>query len=337
MTFDIYMGKDTTVTEKYVGIIEQAVASLNCQTNHIDKIKFSRQNKNRAVIILGAIEALKASMAGYGKIVLWVQGIIPDESYMRNHSKLRVMVLSSIEKRALRKADFVFMVSNEMKNHLENKYNIKIDKYYIMPCFNDEISEASFKDHDYKANRFVYAGGFSAWQCFGETLDLYKGVEDKYGDAVSLRVLTREREAAESMIKSRGIRHYSVSHVPKEDVALELQKCKFGFCIREDDVVNRVATPTKLSSYVGNGVVPIFTHAIRDFSNVAKDSKYCLCIDDNGFYDQLDCLIRNEIDWNDIYQDFASHFGEYYSSEHYLRMEEGGIPYSIKGLLDEEG
>lgn len=44
-----------------------------------------------------------------------------------------------------------------------------------------------------------------------------------------------------------------------------LADVKFGFVLRNDVPVNRVATPTKLSSYLSAGVIPVFSKYLKDF------------------------------------------------------------------------
>ena len=63
----------------------------------------------------------------------------------------------------------------------------------------------------------------------------------------------------------------------------ELAKYKYGFLLREDHIVNHVATPTKMNSYLSVGVIPIFSDVIfdynknfNDFDNIIKlNSKLC--------------------------------------------------------------
>lgn len=50
----------------------------------------------------------------------------------------------------------------------------------------------------------------------------------------------------------------------------EMKKAKFVFCIREDIAGNHVATPTKLSSYVCNGVFPVYSSCMKAFHKLAS-------------------------------------------------------------------
>ena len=55
----------------------------------------------------------------------------------------------------------------------------------------------------------------------------------------------------------------------------EVLKCKMlGFGLRADNTVNNVATPTKRSNLTANGVVPICTKSVKDFTNATLNIKY---------------------------------------------------------------
>ena len=127
---------NTSVTSDYLGVIESSLEKLNARCVNIKKLVREKGTKNRAVVVITALDVLKARLAGYGYVIFWAQGIAPEESFMRHHSRLRTMILSMIEHAALRSADFIFFVSDEMKEHYMEKYKIKFDDFYIMPCFN---------------------------------------------------------------------------------------------------------------------------------------------------------------------------------------------------------
>lgn len=326
-TADIYNPYDnTSVTRDYIAIIESSLRELNVSCVNIKRLIREKDTKNRAVVVITALDVLKARLAGYRYIIFWAQGIAPEESFMRHHSSLRTMILSIIEYVALRTADFIFFVSDEMKAHYMEKYKIKFDDFYIMPCFNEELEEQSVLEHDYSDNRFVYAGSMAAWQCFEKTVLLYKKMEEKYANQVNFRVLTFDVDKAREILLQNHIRNFSIASVPKEEVKKEMKKAKFGFCIREDIAVNRVATPTKLSSYVCNGVFPIYSSYIKAFHKLASGCRYCLCEDDKNLMDRMDEMIGKEIDKKGVFDEFKRVFGNYYSGSEYR----GGIMETLK-------
>ncbi|WP_155828723.1 hypothetical protein [Butyrivibrio sp. XPD2006] len=305
------------VTKSYFDIVVEAAKGIGIECQKVNRIKIKRENGKRIVFVATIFEAIKARLAGYNKVVLWVQGIAPEESLVRRSSYLRWLILSCIEYIAVLCSDAVFFVSEEMKRHYQHKYNLK-PLCFIMPCFNERIDKASFDAHDYGDNTFVYSGGISDWHCFTQIVNIYGNIEKKYGENVKLCVLTKQTDEAGKILEECGIKNYSVKYVKKEEICHEMTRAKFGFCIRDDSKVNNVATPTKLSSYVCNGVIPIYSSAIVDFYRQSKESRYCLCYDDALFWDKLDGLIKEDISPESIFIEYSKVFGNYYSSDYYI-------------------
>ena len=307
-----------SVTRDYLSVIESALSSLAVRRHNISRLVPQTGLSSRIAVTVTAADAARARKLGYGKVILWTQGLSPEESFLRQHSYLRYLVLSAIEKKGLGCADFVFLVSDEMKAHFERKYRMQIPNAFVMPCFNEEMDREQFLVHDYNDNVFIYAGTLAAWQCFEQTVRLYKQIEETYGNIVRFLVLTQQQKEAETVLKKYGIKNYSTACVRKEQVRMEMAKAKFGFCIREDTAVNRAATPTKLSSYVCNGVIPVYSSCLRDFHRRAQGNPYCLCVDDALFWEKLwRCMLGDKIEGKNMFHEFQESFGRYYSKNSY--------------------
>ncbi len=220
------------------------------------------------------------TLRGHQNHMLWIQGIIPEESRLRGHSWLRFKLLSLIEKAVIKRAKLLFLVSEEMKKHYEKKYHLHLaEKCVIFPCFSEtDIHENAFSDEKYKENTFAYVGSLSAWQCFDETVALYRNIEKSAVEKTKFYVFTQETEKATALLQKAGIQHFEVAYHKGETLSKALANIKYGFVLREDIPVNRVATPTKFSSYLSCGVIPVFSSALRDFH--AIHAKNPLGIDD---------------------------------------------------------
>lgn len=323
--FNPYAQKEAT--EFHVKIITDCCEAMGCQINKIEAIRGHKNNREKGIIVIAAKDVIKAKLCGYKFILLRNGGISPEESFMRHHSYPRYYVLSIIEMIGLCLADFRVFVSECMLNHYARKYKIKKDNCYVMPCFNDEIKREFFYSNKYKNNVFIYAGSLSVWQCFEKTVEVYKQIEEQVEDAF-FRVLVKDAEGAKRVLEKHHVRNYSIDYVPVNVIAEEMRKAKFGFCLRENEKVNQVATPTKLSNYVSNGVIPIYSKYLGDFEKIAKNSKYCISVDNEKInIDKIVEFCRKDIMEEDIYEDFKECFGMYYSKEHHLeRLSEIFVP-----------
>ena len=195
-----------------------------------------------------------------------------------------------------------------------------------MPCFNSEIDEKAFyTSNKYINNVFLYAGALDVWQCFEETVKLYKAIEEKVENA-RFRVLVKNQEAADEILRKYNVKHYSLGFVPQDKIGEEMVAAKFGFCLRQDTTINRVATPTKLSTYVSNGVIPIYSDCLLDFYSIAKFDKFACSVPSVDFeidkttVEKIMVLCNTEISGKDVYNSFVSSFNEYFSKNHYISL-----------------
>lgn len=330
---------NSEVTEFYLDIVKKMFLEHGYEVCNVDKIK-KADKKDDIIVASTLIDVLKKHIEGYRNIIYWMQGIDAEESYLKHHSYIRKLILSSITYIALKKSKGIIFVSNEMRKFIEKKYNIEIkNKSFIMPCFNSEIKIKNFYETDkYKNNIFSYIGSLSEWQCFNETIEFYKEIEEIVPNS-ELRVYTFSVEEAKEILEEKKVKNYVVDKVKKEDIVNVLKDVKFGFTLREDIDVNNVATPTKLSSYLSAGVIPIFSKSIKDFYEVTKDMKYVIPIQDyNVIPNKIFEFCENEINPDDVYSEYKQLFLKYYNMEVYIEKSKhwlGGIFYDYKKCTKE--
>jgi len=201
------------------------------------------------------------------KKINWFQGINPEEAVMIYKNKLRAFIWEIYERITLKNAVLNLFVSKAMQSHYNNKYGYNGDNYLIMPCYNAYLNPAAFLDKDKYTNpKFVYSGSLSTWQCINKVLEIFKHVQSLIPDA-SLMILTAAQTKARLMIKQHQLNNCDVAYIPSDQIGDELKKYKYGFLIREDHMVNTVSTPTKMNTYLANGIIPVFSDVVADFKD----------------------------------------------------------------------
>ena len=76
--FDVYNPyKNMSVTDFYVKIIEEAIQKCGFATKRVSKLK--RSADNDAIVVVHAKDYATAKLCGYKTVLLWVQGITPEE------------------------------------------------------------------------------------------------------------------------------------------------------------------------------------------------------------------------------------------------------------------
>lgn len=308
-----------TVTSYYMDIIYDGIRSVT----EAERFTFTNlPSKSNMVIVATVIDALRLYIKGYRKFGIWLQGILSAESYMKHQSQWRKWVLEWIEKWAIKKSTILFAVSDAMVEQYERKSHVKIkDKTFVMPCFNTSYQEESFSKESkerYQKRVFAYVGSLSPWQCFNETLLLYKKIEDYFGNT-ELRIFTPDIAAAESMAKQVDLQSYRVAYVDNAQLQNELRQVSYGFILRKNHIVNNVATPTKISSYMANGVIPIFGSSLYAFCEVSKQMKYALAHDCEKNDDAAVLeFCSMPINADELEQEYKAVFESYYSRQKYV-------------------
>lgn len=321
-----YFKKDLrNVTEYYYGIILKGLHKASIQTIEVENYnrkKVPNIPKDDYVLVTDLVDFFVLYLRGYRHFIYWFQGITPEEHFLNQHSKWKYRLFSYMEKLALKKSEYRIGVSKYLFEHYNRKYhlNIPIVDVFIMPCYNSELQKENFFiAKKYEENVFCYAGGVQKWQGFEDILDIYKRIEEQKGN-VLLKVFSKDLEYAKNLLDEKGVKHYQVDCLPQTEVDNALSKCKFGFIIREDDIINNVATPTKLATYMGNGVIPIITKSIYSFRDLSEKCKFICCLRDRTDIDPIMDLLETKFEADEVYKEFSKVFEDYFNTEQYVAM-----------------
>jgi len=310
----------SSVTETYMRIIREAVCKAGFSA---ENRKCSRRPSRRDYIVTNEVlVTIRYLLLGYRRHIVWMQGIVPEESYLRRRSRLRRAVLSFVEKFVLKRASFLLVVSSEMLAHYETKYNLSLaDKSFIMPCFSEtKLYDGAFASK--KEGTFAYVGSLSAWQCFAETARFYAEIERNAPCPTKLFVFTEDAERAKPILLQSGAVNYEICCREGSALLEALSEIRYGFVLRCEDPVNRVATPTKLSVYAACGLIPIYSPCLSDFSRYAAPLGYGVQVSVPYDSDAVSAVLRDMEKRRDprrLYDRCARLFSGYYNAAEYQR------------------
>ena len=307
------------VLKMYLDIVKQSLENMGYDCSYIKTLE--GVNKKDLVVFSVGTDVFKYYIKGYHNIIMWQQGVTGEESYLRNHSSARRKVLNFLDCYSMKRSKYIFFVSDALRSYYEKILNQSLaDKSYIMPCFNETIDRSCLEHKDYDKKKFAYVGSLSVWQCFDETIELYKKIEQRFEDT-ELLVLTFEVEKALECLKKSGVKKYKVKSVPQEQVKEELADVSYGFILRKNIIVNQVATPTKISSYLAAGVLPIFSACLHDFCKVSKELNIGIAVDNdnNSEVDKIIEYVDLSKDKKTIIEDIETVFETYYSIDYHSK------------------
>lgn len=268
-------------------------------------------------------------LKGYHNIIVWIQGVVPEEAIMKGYAKYRYIVHSFLEYITLRKSKLVFLCSDAMKKHYEKKYRIGISsKSIIMPCFNETgVDLASFHNPEkYQKDTFLYIGTLNVWQCFEETLQIYKAIEEKKLGETCLYIYTPSQVKAIAALKKYKVKNYKVGYLPAEQLGKNIGKFKYGFVLRRNNIVNQVATPTKLSNYIAHGIIPIYSDCLKSFDEYEKKSNgygvVCNIEEPKEGVTRILNNMQENIPHSEMKRWCENTFNTYYNQEKYIQLIE---------------
>ena len=189
----------------------------------------------------------------FKKTVTDLHGLVSDEFSMAGNW-LAVLRYRLVERFVFRYSDALVVVSEAMAELLQQRYKGLKARLFRVPIFDSAGEALSPCQSSGDEPLLIYAGGAQAWQNVDLMLDSFKQV----AHLCRLRILTADQGAFRDKIKQLGLEErVELLTVPKLEVYRHYAQAQFGFVLRDDVPVNRVACPTKLVEYLTAGLIPI--------------------------------------------------------------------------------
>ena len=191
--------------------------------------------------------------------------------------------LKQVEEYVIRRVDRIFSVSTEMKKHFLKIYNIEEKRISIVPCgidetvflFDEKTRDTMRKEMGLRNKLvFVYSGSMHPLQMPMAMLKLFREFY-KLDKEVFFLILTFQVEKIEKLLKSELVppENYAALSVEHSKVPMYLNAADIGILLREKNIVNMVACPTKFAEYVACGLYVILTEKIGDISGIVRKEK----------------------------------------------------------------
>jgi hypothetical protein len=197
-----------------------------------------------------------------GKLFLDVHGVVPEEIKYFGGSRLSFLFMSIVEKVVFTKKNTnIICVTKAMQNHFTSKYK-HLGGKFILHCifpahlkYENDLLENDTQNQFNDPVTIIYSGSSALWQKPDLMLDIIK----KNQNNIKYIILTSDINGFESKIKGMKIdlKNIELKMVSPEELTSYYRRADFGFLLRDDNIVNRVAAPTKLIEYLSCGIIPI--------------------------------------------------------------------------------
>ncbi|MDN3587283.1 hypothetical protein QWY86_11430 [Pedobacter aquatilis] len=230
-------------------------------------------------------------------VVLDAHGVVPEEIRMYDRP-LRYRYALWIENMVFQKIKHCICVTNAMALHFKERYNNHRISYHLFATStlmkapdNDDV-EALRKALRYSSSDivFLYSGNIQTWQNIDLMIHLISQLKQH-----KILILTGAKEGFINAFSEKGISLENI-HITSVDHS-ELNKyyalANYGFILRDESIINKVANPTKMLEYLQFGLTPIvLTPKIGDYYQM--DYEYLMSDDLLTAVFKQDKSIRNK-------------------------------------------
>jgi hypothetical protein len=193
-----------------------------------------------------------------------VHGAVPEEFEVQGSHAL-VPAARRAERRCVRGADVVIGLTASMNRHLADQHGSPQQRteWVELPMFSDDIGSADIPPKPGDGVVVVYAGGCQSWQ----NIPLIQRAVRARANGEQFRLFITQPDVFYALWGEESLPDYvQFGTRTVLQLAQEYERCHYGFLLRDDTTLNRVACPTKLIEYLKYGIVPILcSPAIGDF------------------------------------------------------------------------
>lgn len=212
-------------------------------------------------------------------IVFDLHGAPEERSFLyHTRSKSIAEEAERVDKQVLRSAEAVVCVSSSLSRHVQTKFFAR--RTLVIPCAVDtRLFRFSSAHRDRLRSQwnlkddqpvFVYSGGTQTYQQLDVMARLFREILGFLPSSkVLLLVPTSSRDAVEEMFRLAGVPSESliVCSTDHWRVPAFLSAADIAFLIRENLLINRVASPTKFAEYLACGLPVVaspYVDSVRD-------------------------------------------------------------------------
>ncbi len=226
------------------------------------------------------------------KLITDLHGACPEECLFNYTDPVKremaILEATASERDIALNSEFVICQSENMIEHLRAKYPGTKAQFHPFQCsvrlelfqYKEAMRERYRKKLVLKDETlFIYSGSFNKWQNIRYAVEIFAKYLKAGGASAKLLILSPS--PGDEILDygySIGLTENEINilKVPHEEVPGYLNAADIGFLIRDDSVVNRVASPTKLGEYLACGL-PVIVGPVAHSWPVAKLDGTCFC------------------------------------------------------------
>ncbi len=208
------------------------------------------------------------------RLILDAHGTVPEEIRLSGiRWKARLYGIS--ERLLFGRADVVIAVTHAMVRHFQSKYpsaSPRYVRYAILPAHLADTDTHKGHITDVDTVRVIYSGNLQSWQHIDLMLETIKC---NFSQKITYELLTGEPDRMRQLLAKHGLPtdgNLRVLTVDPRELGDYYRQAHYGFILRDDITINRVACPTKMVEYLFHGMIPVVKSPwIGDFAEMGYE------------------------------------------------------------------
>ena len=216
------------------------------------------------------------------KYIFDPRGVLAEElSYdSKDFSKFYIYFINWIERYLLLMSYKNIFVSIKMKDFYIAKHNINLtNENNIRYIYSNR---GRFKLPLVKPSvnciKLCYVGSTNKYQMIREMTDLLSNISAEINFSMTFFIPKNSNSLVDGLCKGKGFQ-YKIENISNEKVALELPKFHYGFLLRGNHILNKVASPVKFYEYISTGLRVISTKYVGDYSDLIQTNNLGVIVD----------------------------------------------------------
>lgn len=216
------------------------------------------------------------------------RGLAFEESVMSYKNNPIHQVNRIVKRKALQytksHCDMYNFVTQSMRDYFIKQYGYNAHlPFTIIPTLYrgdkldyDYLDKIQIREH-YKKNDYIvsYVGSSAAWQSTERLVDIVKTIGNTYPE-VRFFILSKGEIPEFKQLSEEMQSRITIKSVPHKEMKYYLHLTNLGIVIRDNNIVNQVAAPTKIAEYLTSGVGVLYSGKIgiiRDLERVTDGSQ----------------------------------------------------------------
>lgn len=207
------------------------------------------------------------------KFIFDPRGVLAEElSYdSKSFSKLYIYIINWVERYFLICSSKNIFVSTKMRKFYACKHNIDFRKEDLIRYIYADRKRFTlpFDKPNTDCIQLCYVGSTTKYQMIPQIISFLSSMSSEINLSMTFFVPARSNSYVEELCKGKGF-DFCIKNIANEEIARVLPKFHYGFLLREDHILNKVASPVKFYEYVSSGLRVISTRYVGDYSELMQ-------------------------------------------------------------------